>query len=73
MFICEDMVDMGLNEGQEWSSDIHRAVSAAVCIGNPKVTTLDVLKNNVQIINTISENEIKKVSGFQLIEMGCDI
>lgn len=71
MYIFEDMIEMGLEEGQEWSSEIHRIIAVEVCIQNPRITSLELLINNVRIINSIPVNEIRKVTFTNLSELGC--
>ena len=71
MYIFEEMIEMGLEEGQEWPSEIHRIIAVEVCIQNPRVNSCEILVENVRIINQIPVSDIKKVTYTRLIELGC--
>lgn len=60
------MIELGLEKGQEFKSDAHRQVASAVGLGNPNVTGRDTLTQIVQIINNIPNNQIKKLTFYDL-------
>lgn len=70
MYMFKDMIDMGL-QGSEWTSDDHMVVAVNACIGNLSVKTMDDLSNNVKVINQIPQDEIRLVTGMDLILKGC--
>ena len=72
MYGFEEMIDMGL-KGTDWTSPDHRIVAVNACICNPNVTTMDDLRNNVKVINSVSQEEIRTVTGEQLVSRGCYI
>jgi len=72
MYLFEEMMDMGLKDG-EWTTPDHRIVAINACIGNPVVKTMDDLVDNVRIINSVPAGQIKEITGNQLIERGCYI
>lgn len=73
MYILLDMIDIGLKDGEVWTSDIHRKVAQCVCLNNPLITTKDALMDNCAIINKISDDQIQNVTGDDLRELGCSI
>lgn len=72
MYIFPEMIEMGLKEGEKWSSEDHREVAMTVCLCNPLITSRDDLQHNVGIINSISQENIRTVTGADLIELGCN-
>jgi len=76
MYICEEFIDMGLEAVEpkmEWTSPLHRSVAVAICLNNPRITTLESLANNIKIVNSISKDEIGQTTYPDLLKMGCDI
>lgn len=70
MYMLDDMIDMGLKEGQKWPSKAHREVAAALAICNSAITTRDDLTNVVQKVCAIPKARIKKVTRADLPEYG---
>ena len=62
MYLIDSMVDMGLENGQEWSTDAHRIVAQIVLIGNPFVKGLGDLRDAVAAINSVPDDQIKLVT-----------
>ena len=69
MYMIELMFDMGL-QGKEWSSEDHRELAYIVCLGSPNVNSMDIFIQNIHIINSIPENEVRKINFDQLAELG---
>ena len=72
MYAIDSMIDRGL-QGSEWTTQDHRVVAVNACIGNPMVKSMDDLVNNIKIINAVATENIKTITGKQLIEAGCYI
>jgi hypothetical protein len=72
MYIIEKFVELGLEEGEEWKSPLHRQVAVDCLIQNPRVFTAEKLRRNVKIINSIPEDKMQKLSVGDLLDMGCD-
>jgi len=66
VYILDHMIDQGLKEGEEWTSDLHRQVAAKVLLCNPAVFDMGVLREGCKIINSIPKEEIEKVTAHQL-------
>lgn len=66
MYIMEGFVDMALNEGQEWPSEIHRDVAITLAIGNRYVTTMDALQTIVQAVIEIPADTIETITVGEL-------
>lgn len=61
MFHIEGMIDYVTPGGASgWTSERHRSLAARVCLGNPKVTTLEKLGEMCKIINEIPEENLTK-------------
>lgn len=68
MYMLPEMIDMGLQEGQEWPSDAHKVVAQNVALCNSRVTTRDILTEVCQAIIAIPESDIKTVTWIQLVD-----
>ena len=62
MYIFEELIDLGLEEGQKWPSDAHRKVAAHLGLQNPRVTNKDALTKICQKVIAIPEDRIKSVT-----------
>ena len=71
MYGFEEMIEMGLREGETWKSDAHRVVAVNMLILNPRITTRDLLMEGVSVINQIPDDQIRKVTVNDLVELGC--
>jgi hypothetical protein len=71
MYMLDNMIEMGLKEGESWASDMHREVAMNVCLCNPNITSRDALTYNVGIINKIPKKDINKVTFADLLKLGC--
>lgn len=50
MYIFPEMINMGLNEGQQWPSETHKNVARNLLLCNRLVFTRDLLTDGVQWI-----------------------
>ena len=62
MYMIEDMIDMGLNEGQEWPSDDHRIVAQNLGLFNSLVVTRNALNEVVQQVCKIPMDRIRTIT-----------
>ena len=72
MYIFPEMIDMGLEEKQEWPNKAFREVAKNILLCNPRVTTRDALNQGVQKVLSIPEDEIKTVTFADLPKYGFD-
>jgi len=70
MYLCEEMIELALND-TEWLTSDHKTVAVNACISNPLVKNMDDLLYNVRLINTIPAADIRTITGDQLMELGC--
>lgn len=70
MYAIESMIDLGLQDGQEWPSDAHRKVAMTLMLCNPLVKTRTALNEGVQKVISIPVNRIKSVTLAELPEFG---
>jgi S-adenosylmethionine/arginine decarboxylase-like enzyme len=70
MYMIDDMIDMGLEDGQKWPTKAHRAVAQNLALCNPMITTRDALTEIVQKVCSIPKTEIKKVKFTDLPKYG---
>lgn len=68
MYMILDMIDMGLQNGQSWTSPEHRQVAQNLAICNPNVKELDVLIQIVQVVLTVPTNLIKTITYDQIVK-----
>lgn len=61
MYIMPTMIDMGLEEGQEWPSEAHKVVASHIGLCNPCVVNRDSLTEIVQAVLKIPQDEIQQV------------
>lgn len=73
MYLIDDMVDMGLKDGQEWPSPEHRIVAANIVLGNPLVRDRGALNEVVQKVCDIPASDIKSVTYAQLPKYGLSL
>jgi hypothetical protein len=71
MYIFEEMIDLGLEEGETWTSDDHRVVAQNILLCNPLINQRDLLCEGVAIINSIPQDQIRLVTAKDLKDMGC--
>lgn len=62
MYIHPEMVDMGLEDGQEWPSSDHRFVAQNLALCNSAVCTREALTEVVQAVIAIPSDRIKSVT-----------
>ena len=70
MYIFPEMIDMGLQEGQEWPTEYHKIVAQNVLLCNETITTRDALTQGVQNILKIPEDKIKTITFEDLSKYG---
>lgn len=70
MYIFNEMIDLGLNKKSKWTSKAHRVVAQQVLLSNPRITSCQLMIDNVSIINAIPKDQIKKVTLHDLFDLG---
>ena len=70
MYMLEEMIDLGLEDGQKWPSPAHRIVAANLALCNPQVTSRDTLTSIVQKVRKIPKSKIKTVTHAELSKYG---
>lgn len=66
IYLHEEMVRIGLKEGQQFPSEEHRIFSVNLCIGNPFVSDADILTEIVQYICTIPNSDITSILPWEM-------
>lgn len=66
MYGFAEMIEMGLQEGEEFASEDHRTVAVNLGICNPRVTTRDTLVGLVTAVNKIPADRIRTVTPDEL-------
>lgn len=62
MFAFKEMIEMGLEEGQEWASDHHKEICICLCICNPNVRTRTHMMEICSFINGKTEEELQNIT-----------
>lgn len=62
MYAIPSMIEMGLKEGQEWPSPFHEEIAIALVMGNPNITTKDMLAEVVQSVLTVPKDRIETIT-----------
>lgn len=70
MYMLDDMIDMGLKDGQKWPTPAHREVACNLALCNPAVKTRDTLTAIVQKVRKIPKSKIETVSWSDLPKYG---
>lgn len=70
MYMLDEMIEMGLEEGQKWPSPAHREVACNLALCNPMVTNRSTLTDIVQKVRKIPKSKIKTVTMAGLQEYG---
>ena len=70
MYIFDEMIELGLPEGEEWPSKLHKKLAMNVLLCNPDITTRDSLIEGVKIILKIPEEEIPTLTYEKLVKYG---
>jgi hypothetical protein len=70
MYIHEEMIDLGLPEGGNWTSNDHRIVAQNILLSNPQITTREALMQCTKIINDIPQDKIRTVLFSDLYALG---
>jgi hypothetical protein len=73
MYLMEEMIDMGLQDGQKWPTPAHREVACSLALFNPIVTNRGTLTEIVQKVRKIPKSRIKEVSKSDLPQYGLSI
>jgi RNAse (barnase) inhibitor barstar len=66
MYIFEEMIDMGLKEGQVFPTELHRRVAQILALNNPNVKDRDTLIDVVQNILIVPIDRIQNITLFEL-------
>jgi hypothetical protein len=66
MYIIDNMIDMGLPEGENWTSNSHREVAKVIGLCNSRITNRTSLMEVCQKINKIPQDRIEKVTFVDL-------
>jgi hypothetical protein len=70
MYVFEEMIDLGLEEGKQWTSPLHKTVAQNLLLNNPRITTRDTLTECVNKINSIPKSEIRSFSFYDAFKLG---
>lgn len=73
MYVFENMIEIGMGKGKKWPSGAHKKVAINALLCNPRITSAEILKRNIEIINKIPKERIKKVTRAELFEMGVQV
>lgn len=74
MYIFNEMIDLGLKEGQEFTSEDHKIVAQTIGLRNPNVTNRDILVDIVQAVLKVPQDRIRKITYEELVkEFGCPL
>lgn len=68
MYVGLDMVEIGLDEGQNWPSEVHETVAQMIIIGNPNVKNRDRLMEVVQAILKVPVERIRNITYQVLVD-----
>jgi len=72
MYMIESMINMGLEEGQEWPSDAHKRVALNIGLYNLLVKDIDTLTNICQSVISVPQDRIELVTFEDLVtEFNC--
>lgn len=66
MYMIENMIEMGLEEGQEFPNNAYRVVACNLALFNKNVTTRDALTTIVQEVLLIPEDKIRTITFYEL-------
>lgn len=67
MYAFDEMIELGLKEGQSWPNDAYRKVAVTIGLCNPRVDDRDKLIEICQAILQVPEDRIKLVTLEDLI------
>ena len=67
------MVDMGLPEGMEWPSELHKKLAINLLICNPEISSMDLLQSGVINILNIPAEKIQNLLIEDLSKYGFEI
>lgn len=70
MYIHETMINLGLKKNEEFKSKIHEQVAKSICLCNPHINTRDQLINNIEILQSITKEELETMTLGQLADKG---
>ena len=72
MYIASNFIDLGLDEGEEWTTPFHKEIASLCLLCNPRVFTRERLMKNVKIINSLDKPFLMTATVSDLLEKGCD-
>lgn len=70
MYLMDEMVDMGLPDGVQWPSEMHRTAAQNILIANPSIKNMDDLKQGVLNIINIPQKTLEKLTIQDLPKYG---
>ena len=73
MYMFPEMIDMGLQENQDWPSSSHRIVAQKLLLCNPRVFTRQALMDYCSIINKLTKEEVEKLTIEEAVKFGIPI
>jgi hypothetical protein len=73
MYVFPEMIEIGMKKGEKWPSKAHKTVAMNALLCNPRITSAEIMKRNIEIINKIPKERIKKVTRAELFEMGVQV
>lgn len=65
--VPEMVTELGLEEGEEWKSKVHKTVAENIVLGNPLIDSRDKLMDVVARVQKIPDDRIKKVTAGELV------
>jgi len=72
MYLVENMIELGLLEGQKFPTKAHKKVAQAIALCNPNVRNRDTLTDIVQAVLKVPTAKIKTIPYEKLVDKyGC--
>lgn len=68
MYAFPEMVNLGLNKGQDWPHEDYKTVACKVCLGNSNINSASILHEIVQAILKIPQDQIRTFTLKDLVE-----
>jgi len=69
MYCFPEMLELGL-KGKPWKSDAHRVVAEKLLLANPRINTLQLMIDNLAIIQSLSEEKVKRITLCDALYLG---
>lgn len=68
MYCFSEMLNLGLEEGKVFPSEEHRKIAERICIGNPEVFTVELMKQVLESVNSVPQERLATLTPKMLIE-----